>query len=43
MKSRNVHAATARHICSDFHIVKRGRKSIFKVPVNLNEEILASM
>ena len=38
-----VHAATVRHICSDFHIVKRGRKSIFKVQVDLNEEILASV
>ena len=38
-----VHAATVRHICSDLHIVKRRRKSIFKVPVGLNEEILASM
>lgn len=36
-----VHAATVRHICYDF--VKRGRKSVFKVPVDLNEEILASM
>lgn len=38
-----VHAATVRHICSDLRIVKRGRKSVFKVPVDLNEEILASM
>lgn len=38
-----VHAATVRHICSDLHVVKRGRKSVFKVPVDLNEEILASM
>ena len=38
-----VHAATVRHICSDLHIVKRGRKSIFKVTVDLNEETLASM
>ena len=38
-----VHAATVRHICSDLHVAKRGRKSVFKVPVDLNEEILASM
>ena len=38
-----VHAATVRHICSDLLVVKRGRKSVFKVPVDLNEEILASM
>ena len=38
-----VHAATVRHICPDLHTVKRGRKSIVKVPVDLNEEILASM
>lgn len=38
-----VHAATVRHICSDLHVVMRGRKSVFKVPVDLNEKILASM
>ena len=38
-----VHAATVRHICSDLYVVKRGRKSVFKVPVDLNEEIPASM
>ena len=38
-----VHAATVRHICSDLRTVKRGRKSVFRVPVILNEEILASM
>ena len=38
-----VHAATARHICSDLHVVKRGRKTVFRVPVDLNKEILASM
>ena len=43
LKVAIVHAATVRHICSDLHIVKRGRKSVFKVPVDLNEEILASM
>lgn len=38
-----VHAATVRHICSDLRTVKRGRKSVYRVPVILNEEILASM
>ena len=38
-----VHAATVRHICCDLHVVKRGRKSVFRVPVDLSEEILASM
>jgi len=38
-----VYAGTVRHICSDLHIVKRGRKPVFRVPVMLNEEILASL
>lgn len=38
-----VYAATVRHICSDLHIVHRGRKPLFRVPVMLNKEILASM
>ena len=38
-----VHAATVRYIYSDLRIVKRGRESVFKVPLDLNEEILASM
>ena len=38
-----VYAATVRHICFDLDVVKRGRKSVFRVPVALNEEIMASM
>ena len=38
-KAAIVHAAADRHICSDLHAVKRGRKSAFTVPVDLNEVI----
>ena len=38
-----VHAATVRHICGDLPVRKRGRKSIYKLPLKENEEIIASM
>ena len=38
-----VHAATVRHICSDLPVRKSGRKSIYKLPLKENEEIIASM
>ena len=42
-KNKRYNAATVRHICFDLDVVKRGRKSVFRVPVALNEEIMASM
>ena len=38
-----VHAATVCHICGDLPVRKRGRKSIYKLPLKENEEIIASM
>lgn len=38
-----VYVAIVRYICFDFRIVKRGRKLVFKVLVDLNEEILVFM
>ena len=38
-----VHAATVRHICGDLPVRKRGRKSIYKLPLKENEEIIALM
>ena len=38
-----VHAATVRHICFNIDVAKRDRKSVFRVPVAFNEEIMASM
>ena len=44
MKFAIVHAAIVRNISADLHIVKRGRKPVFSVSIQLhvNEEILAS-
>ena len=34
---------TVRHICGDLPVRKRERKSIYKLPLKENEEIIASM
>ena len=42
-KAMFVHAATVRHICGDLPVRKSGRKSIYKLSLKENEEIIASM
>ena len=42
MKRTAIEFAREKWQC-DLQVVKRDRKSVFRVPVDLNEEILASM
>lgn len=38
-----VYAATVRHICRELPGKKKGRKTIYKLPLKENEEIIASL
>ena len=38
-----VYAATVRHICGELPAKKKGRKTIYKLPLKENEEIIASL
>ena len=38
-----VYAATVRHLCAELPTRKRGRKTIYKLPLKENEEIIASL
>jgi len=38
-----VYAGTVRHICGDLPVKRKGRKVVYKLPLEMNEEIIASM
>jgi len=38
-----VYAATVHHICGELPAKKKGRKTIYKLPLKKNEEIIASL
>jgi len=38
-----MYAATVRHICGELPAKKKGRKTIYKLPLRENEEIIASL